>query len=92
MSVSEHSKSELEQDLAEAMVRVLELEVSAAEIDPDAALFGEGLGLDSIDALELSLEVNRRYGVEIKAEDERNQRIFASLRALAGHVQDHRTK
>jgi acyl carrier protein len=90
--VSEHSKSELEQDLAEAMVRVLELEVSADEIDPDAALFGEGLGLDSIDALELSLEVNRRYGVEIKAEDERNERIFASLRALAGHVQDHRTK
>jgi acyl carrier protein len=90
--VSEHSKSELEQDLAEAMVRVLELEVSAEEIDPDAALFGEGLGLDSIDALELSLEVNRRYGVEIKAEDERNQRIFASLRALAGHVHDHRTK
>ena len=92
MSVSEHSKSELEQDLAEAMVRVLELEVSAGEIDPDAALFGEGLGLDSIDALELSLEVNRRYGVEIKAEDERNERIFASLRALASHVQDHRTK
>lgn len=92
MSVSEHSKSELEQDLAEAMVRVLELEVSADEIDPDAALFGDGLGLDSIDALELSLEVNRRYGVEIKAEDERNDRIFACLRALASHVQDHRTK
>ena len=92
MSVSEHSKSEVEQDLAEAMVRVLELEVSADEIDPDAALFGEGLGLDSIDALELSLEVNRRYGVEIKAEDERNERIFASLRTLARHVQEHRTK
>ena len=92
MNVSEHSKSEVEQDLAEAMVRVLELEVSADEIDPDAALFGEGLGLDSIDALELSLEVNRRYGVEIKAEDERNERIFASLRTLARHVQEHRTK
>nr|WP_274610993.1 phosphopantetheine-binding protein [Rhodovibrio sodomensis] len=92
VSVSEHSKSELEQELAEAMVRVLELEVSADEIDPDAALFGEGLGLDSIDALELSLEVNRRYGVEIKAEDERNEHIFASLRALASHVLDHRTK
>jgi len=92
VNVSEHSKSEVEQDLAEAMVRVLELEVSADEIDPDAALFGEGLGLDSIDALELSLEVNRRYGVEIKAEDERNERIFASLRTLARHVQEHRTK
>jgi acyl carrier protein len=90
--VSEHSKSEVEQDLAEAMVRVLELEVSANEIDPDAALFGEGLGLDSIDALELSLEINRRYGVEIKAEDERNERIFASLRTLARHVQEHRQK
>lgn len=92
MSVTEHSKSELEQELAEAMVRVLELEVSADEIDPDAPLFGDGLGLDSIDALELSLEVTRRYGVEIKAEDDRNERIFASLRALAAHIQQHRTK
>jgi acyl carrier protein len=92
VSVTEHSKSELEQELAEAMVRVLELEVSADEIDPDAPLFGDGLGLDSIDALELSLEVTRRYGVEIKAEDDRNERIFASLRALAAHIQQHRTK
>ena len=92
MSVTEHSKSELEQELAEAMVRVLELEVSADEIDPNAPLFGDGLGLDSIDALELSLEVTRRYGVKIKAEDDRNERIFASLRALAAHIQQHRTK
>ncbi|MBK1699088.1 phosphopantetheine-binding protein [Rhodovibrio salinarum] len=92
MSVTEHSKSELEQELAEAMVRVLELEVSTDEIDPDAALFGEGLGLDSIDALELSLEITRRYGVEIRGEDDRNDRIFASLRALASHVQENRTK
>lgn len=82
----------MEQELAQAMVRVLELEIAPEEIDPEAPLFGEGLGLDSIDALELSLEVSRRYGVEIKAEDERNERIFASLRALAAHIEENRTK
>ena len=92
MSVAAETKSEMERELAEVMVRVLELEVSPDEIEPEAALFGEGLGLDSIDALELSLEIARRYGVEIKAEDERHERIFASLRALARHVEDHRTK
>lgn len=82
----------MEQELAQVMVQVLELEIAPEEIDPEAPLFGDGLGLDSIDALELSLEVSRRYGVEIKAEDERNERIFASLRALAAHIEDNRTK
>lgn len=82
----------MEQELAQVMVQVLELEIAPEEIDPEAPLFGDGLGLDSIDALELSLEVSRRYGVEIKAEDERNERIFASLRALAAHIEDTRTK
>jgi acyl carrier protein len=82
----------MERELAQVMVRVLELEVAPEEIEPEAALFGEGLGLDSIDALELSLEITKRYGVEIKAEDDRNERIFASLRALAQHIADNRTK
>ena len=92
MSIAAETNAETERELAEMMVRVLELDVSPDEIDPEAALFGDGLGLDSIDALELSLEISRRYGVEIKAEDERNEHIFASLRALARHVADHRSK
>ena len=77
--------------LAELLVESLNLDgVVAADIDPDAPLFGAGLGLDSIDALELALEISKRYGVKLKAEDEANKRIFASLRSLAAHVDEHR--
>ena len=70
----------------------LNLEISPEEIDPEAPLFREGLGLDSIDALELSLAISRNYGFELKSDDERNRQIFASLRSLAGHIATHRTK
>ena len=64
--------------------------VEPSGIDPDAPLFGSGLGLDSIDALELALEISKRYGVQLKAEDEDNKRIFASLSALTAYVQERR--
>ena len=81
-----------QKELAELIVSALNLEgVDPGEIDPDTALFGSGLGLDSIDALELALEISKRYGVQIKAEDEDNKRIFASLRALTDYVQERRT-
>lgn len=80
-----------QKELAELIVGALNLEgVDPAGIDPDAALFGSGLGLDSIDALELALEISKRYGVQLKADDEDNKRIFASLRALSGHIQANR--
>jgi acyl carrier protein len=82
--------SNLEQDIARLIVESLQLEVDPTEIDPDAALFGTGLGLDSIDALELSLAISKRYGIELRADDEQNGKIFASLRALAGHIDTHR--
>jgi len=89
MAAFQHTPEELE--LAGLIVSALNLEdVSPGEIDPDAPLFGDGLGLDSIDALEIALEVSKRYGVQIRAEDEENRRIFASLRALSAHVQQHR--
>jgi acyl carrier protein len=76
-----------ESELAALIVSALNLEgVNPADIDPEAPLFGAGLGLDSIDALELALEISKRYGVQLKAEDEDNKRIFASLRTLADHV------
>jgi acyl carrier protein len=80
-----------QKELAELIVGALNLEgVDPAGIDPDAALFGSGLGLDSIDALELALEISKRYGVQLKADDEDNKRIFASLRALSDYIQGKR--
>ncbi len=81
-----------EQELAQLMVTALNLEVTADGIDPEAPLYGEGLGLDSIDILELSLAISKKYGVQIKADDADNNRIFSSLRSLSRHVQQHRQK
>ena len=86
------SQTPQQKELAELIVDALNLEgVDPGEIESDAPLFGSGLGLDSIDALELALEISKRYGVQIKAEDEDNKRIFASLHALADYVQERRT-
>jgi acyl carrier protein len=81
-----------ESEMAVLIVQALNLEdIEAAGIDPEAPLFGAGLGLDSIDALELALEVSKRYGVQLRSDDEDNRSIFASLRALTAHVQAHRS-
>jgi acyl carrier protein len=82
--------SDLEQDVARLIVESLQLEVDPADIDPDAPLFRTGLGLDSIDALELALAISRRYGIELRADDEQNGKIFGSLRLLAGYIDTHR--
>jgi acyl carrier protein len=80
-----------ERELAELIVTALNLESAAAEIDPDAPLYGEGLGLDSIDILEIALAVSKRYGVQIRSDDNDNVRIFSSLRSLNEHVQQQRS-
>lgn len=82
----------LEADLARLIVTALSLETTADRIEPEAPLFGEGLGLDSIDALELALVVSKAYGVQLRSDDERNHRIFASLRSLAAHIAGHRIR
>ncbi|MBU1427131.1 MAG: acyl carrier protein [Gammaproteobacteria bacterium] len=79
-----------EKELAQLIVTSLNLEVSADEIDPEAALYGEGLGLDSIDILELSLAISKTYGVQLKSDDADNNKIFSSLRNLNDHIQQHR--
>jgi acyl carrier protein len=84
-------QSPLENELAVLLVEALNLEVAPEGIAPDAPLYGEGLGLDSIDILEVALEVSRRYGFQLRSDDERNQVIFASLRNLAAHVAQNRT-
>lgn len=80
-----------EAELAGLIVRTLNLEVAPAEIDPEAPLYGEGLGLDSIDILELALAVSQQFGVKLRADDENNARIFASLRSLNAHIQANRS-
>ena len=82
--------ADLVREIAELIRSALNLEVSADEIDPDAPLYKEGLGLDSIDILEVALEVSRRYGFQLRSDDERNQQIFSSLRSLAAHVAQNR--
>ena len=79
-----------ERELAELIVTALNLESAPAEIDPEAPLYGEGLGLDSIDILEIALAVSKRYGVQIRSDDNDNVRIFSSLRTLNEHVQQQR--
>ena len=82
----------LERDLAALFVQALNLELTAEEIEPTAALFGDGLGLDSIDILEVALEVSQRYGFQLRSDDENNHQIFQNLRSLAAHVAQHRTQ
>ncbi|AWV06015.1 phosphopantetheine-binding protein [Marilutibacter maris] len=80
-----------ERELAELLVESLNLEGVAAEgIDPEAPLFGEGLGLDSIDALELALAITKRHGIQLRSDGDENRRIFASLRSLAAHIEQRK--
>ena len=82
-----------ELELARLIVATLNIEdIRPEEIDPDAPLYGEGLGLDSIDILEMSLAISKTYGVQLRSDDPDNERIFRSLRSLAAHVQARRAK
>lgn len=78
----------LEQEIKELIIDVLVLEdVTPGDIDPEAALFVEGLGLDSIDALELAIAIDKHFGVRMKPDDEQTRSVFASVKALAHYLQ-----
>lgn len=79
-----------ELELARLIVSSLNLETRAEDIDPDAPLYGDGLGLDSIDILELALAVSKAYGVKLRSDDQDNRRIFASIRSLHHHIEQRR--
>jgi acyl carrier protein len=92
MEAAMSPQTDAERALAQLLVESLNLEgVAPGDIDPEAPLFNAGLGLDSIDALELSLAIGKRYGFQLRSDSADNRRIFASLRALAAHVEAHRT-
>lgn len=82
----------LEDEIKQLIIDALQLEdIAPADIESDAALFVEGLGLDSIDALELGVAIHKRYGITLSANSEENRRHFASVRALAIMIESHRT-
>ena len=84
--------SSLQMEVAHLIVDSLNLEIAANEIKPNAPLFREGLGLDSIDMLEMALAISKKYGFQLKSDDANNADIFSSLSALTGHIQQARTK
>jgi acyl carrier protein len=91
MTIQSTTLTSTEAELAQLIVTTLNLDHVAHEIDPEAPLYGDaGLGLDSIDMLEISLSVSQRYGVKLRADAENNAEIFASLRSLNAYIQGQR--
>lgn len=82
----------LELEIAKHIVSALNLEIAPEAINPEAALYGDELGIDSIDILEIALVLSKQYGVQMKADNADNSVIFASLRALAAYIREHRSK
>lgn len=83
----------LEQEVKGFIIEALQLEdITPADIDADAPLFVEGLGLDSIDALELGVALQKRYGISLSADSAETRRHFASVRTLEALIAEHRTK
>ncbi len=80
-----------ESEVAKLIVDTLNLDVDSADIKPTEALFGSGLGLDSIDALELAMAISKKYGFQLRSDDSNNAQIFSSLRALTTHIQHSRS-
>ena len=82
----------LYREVAELLVESLNLEVTADDIGLDDPLYGDGLGLDSIDVLEIALVVSKRYGLQLRADSADNKHVFSSLRNLADHIAAQRTR
>jgi acyl carrier protein len=87
---SPDTQTDFEREVAQFIVSTLNLEVSAEQIAPLDPLYGDGLGLDSIDVLEIALAVSKQYGFQMRSDDPDNASIFSSLRSLAAHIAAHR--
>lgn len=79
-------------EIAALIVSALNLDIDAGEIEADAPLFGDGLGLDSIDVLEIALVISKKYAIQLKSDNEDNIRIFSSLRALGTYITSQRSQ
>ncbi len=84
-------QTDLQREVAALMVEALNLDIAPESIDPQAPLYGDGLGLDSIDILEVALVVSQKYGFQLRSDDEDNVRIFTSLASLAEHIAIHKS-
>lgn len=82
----------LQLEVAQLIVEALNLDIKASEIAPDAPLYGDGLGLDSIDILEISLVISKQYGLQLRADDQDNQSFFSSLSSLTTYIASQRTR
>jgi acyl carrier protein len=80
----------LQREEADLIVQALNLDVAPADINPDDPLYGDGLGLDSIDVLEIALVISKRYGLQLRADNDDNHRIFSSLRSLTDYIALHK--
>jgi len=92
MTVTKEALSQEEAKLARLIIDTLNLELDVGDLRPETPLYGEGMGLDSIDILEVALAVSQRYGVTLHADDENNRMIFASICSLSGYIQERKTK
>jgi acyl carrier protein len=86
------TNQELQHEVAGLITSALNLDISPEEIAPDAPLYGEGLGLDSIDILEVALAVSKRFGFQLRSDNADNAHIFSSLASLTQHIAANRTK
>ncbi|WP_296443452.1 phosphopantetheine-binding protein [Rhodoferax sp. UBA5149] len=86
------STADLQREVAELLIECLNLEVTVDQIAPDAPLYGDGLGLDSIDVLEVALVVSKRYGLQLRDDSEDNKHTFSSLRNLCDYIAAKRTR
>jgi acyl carrier protein len=91
-SSASDNNAELEREVAKLIVEALNLEVEPQSIEADSDLYGDGLGLDSIDILEIALVVSKQYGIQMKTESDDNFQIFKSLRSLCSYIAEKRTK
>ncbi len=92
MMVVSDALSQEESKLARLIVETLNLELDIDGLESETPLYGEGMGLDSIDILEVALAVSQQYGVTLHADDENNTEIFASIRSLSDYIQANKTK
>jgi acyl carrier protein len=86
------SQEQLENEVIQLLISTLNLEVKPEEVTSFTPLYADGLGLDSIDILEIALAVSKKYGFQMRSDDPRNAENFASIRALATYIAQERTK